>query len=490
VALRITESRARSIASIGLVLLILMVTATGRAIRIGPLSLDTVVLGTPLAILLCLPYVRYRGVGSAPRYVVGASALVFLLMAVLSVAWNGAKADSYLTVVRYASYLVLALVVSIGAQDAAFRRLLLWTLAISGAATTVLAFSQFLNPPPLIPGEAYLGEDIKTRVAGTFYNSNFYAEYLVLLSGVVIALFLTEKGRAKAVAGAIGIAGAVALFLTYTRGSWIALVVGLVVLIVLTDVRYVAALFAGAVVAVWAVPGVLTRLSASTANEKTANFRLGLWKVAGETIKRHPVLGVGIGDFLAGYREVVTTRPDLYVGYLGFGAHNAYFALCAEIGLIGGIAFLVLTLIYATRGLFVATRADVTSEIKYAALGLSVGLIGFVVNTFTSNTFQHPQSALFFWIISGVVASLGAGLWQAEIRPQRCANGVGEGLVRGSAFASWVSRCRCAADSLWRQSFVFSRVATPEEPDDGWYASSLFMRVLFGSGGADAPKIG
>ena len=77
---------------------------------------------------------------------------------------------------------------------------------------------------------------------------------------------------------------------------------------------------------------MLTRLSASTANEKTASFRLGLWKVAGETIKRHPVFGVGIGDFLRGYREVVTTRPDLYVGYLGFGAHNAYFALLAEIG--------------------------------------------------------------------------------------------------------------------------------------------------------------
>ena len=61
-------------------------------------------------------------------------------MAVLSVAWNGAKADSYLTVARYASYLLLAFVVSIVTQDAAFRRLILWTLALSCAVTTVLAF--------------------------------------------------------------------------------------------------------------------------------------------------------------------------------------------------------------------------------------------------------------------------------------------------------------------------------------------------------------
>jgi len=478
-----TESRAQSIAAIGLSLLILAVTATGRPIAVGPLSADTVVLGTPLAILLCLPYVRARGIATAPRYLLGPAALVFLLMAVLSVAVNGAKADSFLTIVRYASYLLLALVVSVGAQDARFRRLLLWVIALSGAATVVLAYSQFLNPPPLIPGEAYLGEDIKTRVAGTFYNSNFYAEYLVLLAGVVIALFLTEKGRGRIIAGALGIAGAVALFLTYTRGSWIALLAGLIVLILLTDIRYLALLAAAGAAAVVAVPGVLTRLSASTANEKTASFRLGLWKVAGETIKRHPILGVGIGDFLVGYREVVTTRPDLYVGYLGFGAHNAYFALAAEIGVLGGLAFLVLTVVYATKGLFVATRADVSDEVRYCALGLSVGLIGFVVNTFTSNTFQHPQAAVFFWIIAGIVAGLGAGVWRSEVRPQRALRPVRDGLLGGSVFTALVGRVRNAVDTLWRESFVFSRVAVPERLTSEWFSGSLFMRVLFGTAG-------
>jgi len=485
-----TESHARSIAAIGLALLILAVTTTGQSVAIGPVSADPIVLGVPLAILLCLPYARYRGLGSVPSYLLGPAALVFMLMAIVSVAWSGAHADSYLTVVRYASYLLLAFVVSVVSQDAPFRRLILWVIVLSGAVTTVLAFVQFLNPPPLIPGEAYLGEDIKTRVAGTFYNSNFYAEYLVLLIGVVLALAMTEKGKGRLIAGIIGIMGAVTLFLTYTRGSWVALAVGLLVLIVLTDIRYIAVLVAAGIGAVVAVPGVLTRLSASSANEKTADFRLGLWKVAGEAIRRHPLLGVGIGNFLAAYREVVRARPDLYVGYLSFGAHNAYFALMAEIGVIGGLAFLVLTFTYAVKGLFVATRANISDEVKYTALGLSVGLIGFVVNTFTSNTFQHPQPALFFWILSGIVAGLGAGLWQSDIRPEPCPRAVGDGLTGGSVFTSWVSHARCALDTLWRESFVFSRVALPEKPQDGWFASSIFMRILFGSGGADTRKSG
>jgi putative inorganic carbon (HCO3(-)) transporter len=490
VALQLTEARARSIAALGLILLIAAVTATGRSIGIGPVSADVIVLGAPLAILMCLPYVRSRGVGSAPAYLLGPAALVFLLMALLSVAWNGAHADSYLTIVRYTSYILLAFVVSIVTQDSSFRRLILWALALSCAVTTLFAFWQFLHPPPFTPGMIDLGEEIKTRVVGTFYNANFYAEYLLLMAGVVLALVLTEKGWARLIAIAIGGVGVAAFFLTYTRGSWVGLAVGLVVFIVLTDVRYLALLAVGGIAVVVAVPGVLARLTASEANDSSAGFRLALWKVAGEAIRRHPALGVGIGDFLAIYREVVTTRPDLYVGYLGFGAHNAYFALSAEIGVIGGLAFLVLTVGYATRGLFVATRAGISREVKYTALGLSVGLVGFVANTFTSNTFQHPQPALFFWLLSGIVAGLGAGLWQADIRPQRSVGEVGQGLVRGSVLALWVSRARAATDSLWRQSFVFSRVAVPKKPQDGWFTSSVFIRTLFGSAGVDDSKSG
>jgi O-antigen ligase len=456
---------------------------------LGPLSVDTIVLGSPIAILLCLPYVRLRGVGSTPSYLIGPAALVFLLAALLSVAWNGGSAGSFLTIVRYASYLLLAVVVSVCAQDAKFRRLILWALALSCLATTMTAFSQFVDPM-YTTGMRGIGESIKTRVTGTFYNANFYAEYLVLLSGVIIALVLTEKRTGKLIAGAIGALGVIALFLTYTRGSWIGLAVGLIVLVVLTDIRYLALLAAGGAAAVLLVPGVLTRLTASSDNESSASFRLVLWKVAGEAIRRRPLLGVGMGDFLKVYREVVMTRPELYIGYLGFGAHNAYFALSAEIGVVGGMAFLILTVVYATKGLFIATRVNVSDNVKYTALGLSVGLIGFVANTFTSNTFQHPQPALFFWIISGIVAGLGAGLWQADIRPQRAVGTAGDGIVEGSAFALWVSRSRAFADTLWRESFVFSRVAVPRHTREGWFASSIVMRALFGAPRADVSENG
>ena len=178
---------------------------------------------------------------------------------------------------------------------------------------------------------------------------------------------------------------------------------------------------------------------------------------------------------------MVVSRPDLFQGYLGFGAHNAYFELATEIGVLGGLAFFVVTAMYATRGVFIATRNGIDRQTKYLALGLSAGMIGFVANTFTSNTFQHPQSGLFFWILAGVVAALGAGVWQAEAREPKTA-GLASDSGSGSLAVRWLLLARARLHSLWRESAFFAGTATPRRSGDDWFSSSVAMRALFGPG--------
>jgi O-antigen ligase len=195
------------------------------------------------------------------------------------------------------------------------------------------------------------------------------------------------------------------------------------------------------------------------------------------------VFGFGAGDFLGAYREVVVAHPELYQGYMGFGAHNSYFELAAEIGIVGGVSFFLVTVQYATRGLFVATRKGVDFATKYTALGLSVGLTGFIANTFTSNTFQHPQSGLFFWILAGIVAGLGAGLWDAEIRPGTTGEIAADGAVAGSAAAGVLTRTRAWFSRVWRASSAFQvSGASPETGRESWLQSSVVLRWMFGEG--------
>jgi O-antigen ligase len=477
----LTDLHARSIAGLGIVLLVLGVTANGQEHAVGRLALDSVIVMVPIAILMLLPYVRRKGIAGLPAYLLGPAALLFLACGLISVTVNGGQFASLLTVARYASYFILTMEIAVVTQDAAVRRLLLWTIGATGGVSALLALAQYADPQ-LTPGMHGIGPEITTRVVATFYNSNFYAEYLILVAGVLIALAFTEGRFGRLTAIVIGVVVGIALLLTYTRGSWIGLAVGLAVVALVLDWRYLAGIIVLALAGVFLVPGVTTRLAASADNGGSASFRLGLWQVAGEAMRRHPFFGYGAGDFLGAYRDVVTTRSDLYAGYLGFGAHNSYFELGAEIGVLGAIAFAVVTITYATRGLYVATREGVSPYTKYVALGLSVGLIGFIVNTFTSNTFQHPQSGLFFWILCGVVAGLGTGLWQEQPRDLPSRTPAETGLIGGSASLGWVSRTRRWIASAWRSSLTFAETAEPRSPRAAWFSSSLVMRAVFGSG--------
>lgn len=484
----LSESHARSVAAIGLIALVLLVTAAGPTMKIAGVTVDPVILGVPLAILACIPYVRRRGLGSAPGYIFGPASLVFLVVALLSVVANGARFDSFLTCARYAAYLLLTLVVAVVAQDRALRRLLLWVIALSCGATTILAFMQYIHPSGLTPGMNGIDSTITTRVVGSFYNANFYAEYLLLCAGVIVALFLTEEGRARELVLVLGFSLAGALFLTYTRGSWLGLVVGLLVLIVVVDLRLLIPIAIAGVAGVLLVPGVARRLAASNANDASANFRLGLWQVAGEAMRRKPIFGYGAGNFLEAYRQVILTRPELYAGYLTFGAHDSYFELAAETGILGGIAFLFVTVIFATRGIYIATRKGIDRETKMLSIGLSVGLVGYVANTFTSNTFQHPQPAMFFWLLSGVVAALGAGVWEAAPRLAEPARTPAEGATAGSLATRATYAVKNFASRMWRGSLTFETTATPKSADGERLTSSFFLRLLFGSWGGSRPS--
>jgi len=490
VRLRLSDDHARSLAAIGLLGLVLAVTAVGGQPKvIGSFSIDAVVLGVPLAILMCLPYVRRHGLDTVPKYLMGPAALAFICWGLISVAADGGSLASLLTIVRYASYFLLAIVVCVVTQDGAVRRALLWTIALTAAATAVLAFAQFLDPK-LTPGMNGISPEISTRVVGTFYNSNFYAEYLLLAIGVTGALFFTEKRWARWLAAVLGLLAVVAMLLTYTRGSWVGLALAVVVFVVVVDVRWLGAVAAAGVAGILLVPGVTARLSQSTANSGSAEFRLGIWKIAGQAMASRPLFGYGAGDFLGAYRAIVMTHPELYQGYLGFGAHNSYFELAAEIGILGGLLFLVITASYAMRGLFIATRKDVDSKVKYTALALASVLIGLILNTFTSNTFQHPQSGLFFWLLAGIVAGLGSGLWNREVRPRQC-DPESDGIGGGSWINQLVCRVRCFFSDWWRGSAVYRWLdwAAVTGGESGWFTSSAAMRWVFDDGTAkSAPR--
>lgn len=389
--------------------LVLVPLVPGRESRAG-IPLDTIILTVPIAILLGVPLLTRSGRLSLPRIGIEVPALVFLSWGLVSAAFTGLQTGVIATWVRYGSYVVLVYVVAAVAADATRRRIMLWILAIVGSITVGHGFWQYVNPTTYI-GMQGLDTSVATRVFASFDNPNFYAEFLVMVFAITLALVFVESGPLRYAAAVLLAAQAMALLLTYTRGSWLALAFGLAIGVMMIDGRLIWPFALGGGAMLPLVPGALSRVMSIFSLEGTASFRLMLWKVAGTAIAEHPVFGVGLGRFYDAFTDAVLTNPNLNIGFLFYGAHQSYFQLAAETGVPGGLAFAWMVFEACRMGGFYNTRMHSELRERLVNAALTAGLIAFAVNALTSNAFQHPRGAVFFFVLIGIQAGVGARFW-------------------------------------------------------------------------------
>ena len=278
---------------------------------------------------------------------------------------------------------------------------------------------------------------IRGRIGSTQENPNFLSEYLILLIPVALARLLAawrhdlegpagsagqpahpapaERGGVRrrrsaslrpAFYGAAVSAMLVAEFLTYTRGGWLGLAVGVAVFVLLVDTRYLLAVAAVAVGAVGLVPGMLERLMGLfDFAEGTGAFRLNLYRAAIVMWSRSPWLGVGAGNYLAYYPDVIRDYPLLDQRFATYSSHNAFLTVAAETGVLGLAVFLVIVLL-ALRVAFAGWRNGIEAADRLLFLGGGCGMIAFLVQSLSNITFFHPRVALYYWLLLAVLVAL------------------------------------------------------------------------------------
>ena len=476
-----------ALALVGVVAVCLLVPLFPGRLPIAGFPIDAITLTVPLAVLLAIPLFRRLGARGLPPVGMLASGIVFLTWALVSVAMSASRAASLATWSRYLSYFLLVIVVAAATRVWWSRRIAMWSLTLAGTVTCVMGLMQYLNPDSKQAiGLQGLDAGVATRVFATFDNPNFFAEFLLLLFVVTLALALSERGALRWLALILCGGQAVILVLTYTRGSWLALAVGIVIMALMIDARWLWAFLALGVGVLAAAPGALRRVVSSFSLEGTASFRLRLWRVTGEIIAAHPIAGVGIGGFVPAFKAASLAHPDIATGFLIYGAHNSYYTIGAETGVIGAIAFVAVVFTCARMGLYYAPRMRSDRRAFLANAALTAGLVGFGLNALTSNSFQHPQAAIFFWVIAGLQAGMGAAFWDRapQPRPARASSFHAPKLVadsylgRGvSAFVAWLPRA-------WSSSDVARWLSAPPAGADTILRGSRLLGLVFGRGDA------
>jgi O-antigen ligase len=244
------------------------------------------------------------------------------------------------------------------------------------------------------------------RVRGFYGSPNNLALYLgrVLPLGLALGVW-GHRRRRKWFYALAATAMVAAILLSYSRGAWLfGVPASLLFLAAMRGRRSLviaagALLLAATLVLLVAGPGRLTSLL--DAGEGTTFFRLQLWESSWAMIRDHPILGVGLDNFLYHYRTHYVL-PTAWEEFNLSHPHNVVFDFWLRLGLPGLIVFVWLLAAFFHRG-WLSYRRLTGGDEQLLILGLLAGMVNVLAHGLVDNAFFLVDLAFAFMLMLAVV---------------------------------------------------------------------------------------
>ncbi len=251
-------------------------------------------------------------------------------------------------------------------------------------------------------GQNLITADGISRVRAFYGSPNNLALYLgrVLPLVLVISVWVRRQPR-KLTYGLAALAMGAALLLTFSRGTWLVGVPVSLLFVAGMRGRRPFTLTAGflmvAAVAVlfFVGPGRLTLLLDPA--QGTTFFRLQLWRSSWAMIRDHPVLGVGLDNFLYHYRTHYVL-PTAWEEFNLSHPHNLVLDGWLRLGLPGLAVFGWLLVAFFRDGWLAHRRLPESGE-RLLVLGLIGGMVYAVAHGLIDNSFFLVDLAFVFMLM-------------------------------------------------------------------------------------------
>ena len=286
----------------------------------------------------------------------------------------------------------------------------------------------------------FAGAVVEGRATGAFTDPNELGIFSALVVVASVVHLATGTGRVRWATGTAGAVALASLLLSFSRLSWIAATVGLLVLALHASYRWLMvrrlapALVVGSGLAF--VLGV--RFPLDTVVERAQTFggavnpdddRPLIWQESARLFLERPVLGWGPGAF----RSESATPPSTIFADPVEHTHNGLLLVLVEQGVLGGIAVLALaaavawglvsTYVAASRAsrgpAGLARRPDHPGPARTAVLAWGLAAVGvtLVVNLTVDYALRNAFVMTVVWFLVGLLVAFGAWATDDE-RPQ------------------------------------------------------------------------
>jgi hypothetical protein len=254
------------------------------------------------------------------------------------------------------------------------------------------------------PGAIVFSESMSIiRVSSTFFDWNIFSAYLVmllpLLLGVAWRKLLSRHLPATAFWGLILLAGI--WLLTFSRSGWLGGATAMVTLMAfglpvrLLIRRYAVVLAAVFILCLIAQIDPVTllahRVGQTLAGEQSVQEHARYGLAALDMLRDHPLTGVGVHNFAPFYQQHYDPNEP------GATAHSGLLSLFAEMGLVGGVIYVLTFLTVISR-----VRKAQHSVVRDDPDGIFLrSLLAAAVGLGVCNVFYHFWTELFLWCFLG-----------------------------------------------------------------------------------------
>ena len=336
----------------------------------------------------------------------GRCCIALLVIMTISAGLSSDPVRSVLQVARLAAAVAVFLAVEqLLTSEARVRRVLLACYA--SALVPMLVAALQLSTGSFLRSANGLG-----RVTGTFVHPNSFGFYLVLLLVMGAAVLRHLRGGSRLFVALVLAGGTAALIMTYSRGSWVTLVVGILVVGVLQSRVLLLLLPAGLLAIPVVAPSVLARIADLSQSQSVIGtpgnsllWRVDHWLLVLRGARGHELLGIGPGasDFL---------------GERVLPPHNDFVRMYVETGTLGLLAYLAVLLAAVSIGL----RAYRTQP-PGLGRGLAVGALGctaaFLVGSVGGNLISQVVVLLYLFTFLAAASATGRFARPAPGSPER-----------------------------------------------------------------------
>jgi len=367
--------------------------------------------------------------------------IVMLLMAVMFTPFAASPGDSVTALIEVFIKTVIIFILIIGVVNTRERLRMMVTLTVlCGTWLAVFAIKNYATGNFTLKGER-----IEGMVGGMFGNPNDLAAALNMLIPLAVALALMSARRVRlfyAVCALLLVCGVV---MTFSRAGFITLAAisgvmlwkfgrgsrSSVTLATLAAFVLLFSVFSGAYRS-----RLLTIFDPNSDSSGSAQERVALLGRGLDLILRHPIVGLGMGNF-----HIYSIHEKV--------AHNSYVETAAELGMIGLLAYLTIILA-PLRGLNkiemerIKPGAGADLDAKYLSIGLKTALIAYIINSF----FNSIQYLWYLYYAAGFAVALRL-IYAAEHAAQ-ANKGKAAAASRQFKFGNlWKSAPLKPAGSLW-----------------------------------------